>query len=120
MRQVWKAPVALTLSLLATTATHAVQGRFDGWCFMQDECSGPSVISGDSFGTCEEDCAMTEPTRVTDMQAMLYRVECNGDGYQRPSYRLFLAEYDDFDGNLRAIAVGPYGAEELARCEERG
>ena len=109
---------ALVLSLVGTTGVHAAPGRFDGWCFMQDVCFGPSIISDDSFGTCEEDCTMTEPTRVTDMQAMLYRVECTGDGYQRPFYRLFLAEYEDAGGSPRVVAVGPYGAEELARCKE--
>lgn len=60
---------------------------------------------------------MTEPTRVTDMQAMLYWVECSGDNPQPARYRMFLAEYADNDGQRHVVAITRSGPEELELCE---
>ena len=118
-RQVARLGVVTALLVGGTIAVQSAQRDFDGWCFTQDICYGPSVIKEDSFGWCEGECSMTEPTRVREMQAMLYWVECDGGDSAIPfEYRLFLSKYKDTDGQAHVVAVTSGGPEELIRCDD--
>lgn len=117
MRSLHTLTLLAVTSVIAASTVEAAAGRFDGWCFMEDVCFGASVIRDDTFGTCESNCTMTEPTRVSDMEAMLYWVECKGDGGVA-RFRLFISEYETYSGDLMAVAVGPSGPENLERCED--
>jgi hypothetical protein len=84
--------------LVSTQSAEAAKGRFDGWCFPATACTGESeLIQENAFSTCEDDCRLTKPTKVTDMAAMLYWIVCSGDEDRPPSYRAFFSEYTDQD-----------------------
>ena len=55
---------------ISTLNTAAEAGQFDGWCFMQDECAGPSKIQNNQFATCEENCELTKPTKVSGLNTL--------------------------------------------------
>jgi hypothetical protein len=93
----------------------ATAGSFDGWCFMQDVCAGPSKIKNNKFFTCEDNCRLTKPTKVDGMDGLLYEVACEGD-HGSSTERMLLLRYKDHDGKPRALAVGNDGSQELARC----
>ena len=101
----------LTLALLVLiTPIHAKgePGNFDGWCFVEDECAGPSKITGGTFFTCESNCRLTKPVKVEGMDGILYDVLCGSDegSLDRPSKeRMLLIRYRDDDGKLHALAV---------------
>ncbi len=105
----------ITLALLAPM-DGAIAGNFDGWCFMEDECAGPSKIQNDQFSTCEDNCRLTKPTNVSGMDGSLYDVICEGDGGSSKE-RMLLLRFKDSVGRTHALAVGKSGAQELARCD---
>ena len=109
------AGIALTLPWRA-----AIASSFDGWCFVEDECAGPSKIQDGAFFTCESNCQLTRPTNVEGMDGILYDVLCEGDegSRDRPEKeRMLLMRYKDYEENVHALAVGKNGAQELALCD---
>ncbi len=104
--------LATAISILNTAAE---AGQFDGWCFMQDECAGPSKIQNNQFATCEENCELTKPTKVSGLNALLFEVICSGEE-GKSSKRMLMMQYSGPDGKERALAVDKTGAQELQRC----
>ena len=95
----------------------SVAGEFDGWCFPATACTGEAMpIRDSSFETCEETCTMRDPVVVNGMDAVLYRVTCEGDWGSPEPRRMFFIRLDPIDGKQRALAVSQAGVEELIRC----
>lgn len=91
---------------------------FDGnWCVPENACVGPEPISREGFSTCEEFCALNNPTPVMGLDATLYDVSCKGDWGER-DYRMILTEYGDFDGTRRAAMLTKDGVENLISCSD--
>lgn len=111
--EVWAAAIIF----IGFASLPAAAGSFDGWCFMQDECYGPSKIRNDSYGTCEENCILTNATPIRGMDARLYDVSCTADHGNRTE-RIMLMRYSDVDGKRRVIAVDKFGSQELKRCKQ--
>lgn len=111
------------VALVLTGSTYpAIGSSFDGWCFVEDECAGPSKIKNGAFITCESNCRLTRPTNVEGMDGILYDVLCESDegSLDRPrKERMLLMRYKDYEGKIRALAVGQDGAQELAKCDDR-
>jgi hypothetical protein len=60
---------------------------------------------------------MTRPVNVTDMDAVLYYVECRGDWGSPPTERMLFMRYREDDGGLKALVVGSNGdVTQLVRC----
>jgi len=110
-----------TLMLLPLPAL-AQDGAFDGdWAVgdpMTCSMSGSDPenfalrIRGDQFRGLENQCTMTNPLTVPGIGAVIYEMECAGEG-QRSSHRaLFMM---DRDGQLVMISEG--SARTYPRCE---
>lgn len=102
--------------LLSLGTSRAVSGEFDGWCFPSNGCTGDEMIEDDSFATCEEDCKMTNPTTVKDMNAIIYDVICSGDSGEYSERMIFMI-YKNIKDKDRAITLSNTGVTELARCQ---
>jgi len=104
------AVAAIVLLPLAATAQ---DGMFEGdWAAgdpMACDVSGNDSINlalrirGDVFRGLETECRMTNPVTVRDLGAMLYDMDCTGEG-DRWSYRALLMI--DRDGQLVLISDG--------------
>jgi hypothetical protein len=112
-RAIWLAVLLSTGSISTTGA-----GEFNGWCFpaASDVCVGEQrPLTGNKFITCESNCTMSNPVNVRDMDAVIYDVTCSGDWGSR-SFRMFISRYVSGD-DVKAVAVGEHGPDELERCE---
>ncbi len=111
------ARLTIAAVIVVGSSTAVIAGSFDGWCFMEDVCTGPSKIENDVYDTCEETCVMKNPTSVNGMDGLLYNVVCEGDHLESPTQeRMLFLKYKDYSGKPRALAVGKNGSQELARC----
>lgn len=88
------------------------------WCVPENECIGPEQITYEGFSTCEEFCALSNPTPVQGLNATLFDVSCKGEGDSWGDYRMMLTEYEDYDGTRKAAMLTPNGVENLVRCSD--
>ena len=107
----------LAASMVVTGAVSSQAGQFDGWCIPGDGCMGDEMIKDDSFGTCEESCYLTNAVSVTDLNAVLYRLRCLGDGPVRPVERVMIIEFNQRDGERSAALIDSVSVTALTRCE---
>lgn len=113
----WRATALVLFFAAPSLAGAATAGEFDGWCLPADECTGtPMRIEGDTFSTCEARCTLVNPVPVNDMDATLYQVYCEADGFTPPVYRAFLTRTEAVNGTEEAFMVTGYGVTELERC----
>lgn len=104
------ASVALVLPALTASAQ---DGQFDGdWATgdpMACDTSGGDVVNfalrirGDVFRGMETECRMTNPVTVRDLGAIVFDMECSGEGDSWGYRALFMI---DRDGQLVLISDG--------------
>lgn len=107
----------LSLILLIGQSNGAFAGEFDGWCFPADECTGQDMpILNDMYSACETGCVLGNPTRVNNMDALLYDVSCSEDGSEPTVFRMFISKYGDDYGEEHTVAATKWDVTELVRC----
>jgi hypothetical protein len=104
---------------LGANSSSAIAGPFEGWCFPANACTGePSPIIDDRYDRCEDRCTLQNPVPVRGLAAQLYDVHCERDS-GNSEFRMFLAEYREYDGTVRALAVDESGVTQLEPCATR-
>jgi len=115
MRSVFYAGIALMLAGgVLTGGAWADPSQFDGTYRINPDHQGCVVGEGDVIGAAfriadgqltsiESTCTLANPTNIRDMDAMLFDLECSGEGMEW-SDRVFLMKKDD--GSLLQVVDG--------------
>jgi hypothetical protein len=104
--------IATTIALIATIANAS---QFDGkyrlnqhWdCKIVGMDGGAIRISGTKFEEVESSCSMTRPTKVRDMDAVLYDLNCSGEG-ETWSERVMIMKQQNGIAIIRRGSVGEW------------
>ncbi len=107
---------------LAILPTVLAAGPFDGVykqtanaeCALVGVDGGSLKISDSIFYGVEVECFMTDPTEVSEMDAMLYQMQCSGEGETWTERAMLMPDAED--GGLYMIWKGY--AFRYDRCEE--
>jgi hypothetical protein len=118
LRRPWPLAAGLTLMALPALAVGEYDGSYRATpetdCALSEGERAPLRIKDDVFYGLESRCAMTNPVPVRDMDAMLYDMDCAGEGEAWRARALFMRAAE---GGL--VMVWDGYAFQYGRCPEQ-